>query len=479
MTIRPTAWLAFLLLPVLLLASTGGSLAADTSDPHPLFIEGYAGRVSCKPGEELSLHVSTTAPKFTVEIARLGAQREVVFTKADVAGRESPIPENASSHGCGWPAPLRLPIPAAWRSGYYQVRFRVRDNGGTFLHRGPRTAEGSCFFVLRPTEPGKDSRILLQLSTHTYNAYNNWGGFSLYAYNGRAGIQGHRVSFHRPPASQFPSWELPLVAWAEANGYSFDYAANSDLEFHPEDLAAYKLVLSVGHDEYWSTPMRDHLEAFIAKGGNVAFFSGNTCCWQVRSEDADSAVTCWKQRFLMDPVYPGGNHALLTTLWSHHLVNRPENRLTGVGFLHGGYHRSHGQFMDGKASYTVHHPEHWLFAGTGLERGAEFGGKDTIVGYECDGCEFETKDGLPVPTYRDGTPEGFTILASCPAKWHPDDAYFYDRFPPDRVGLAVLGTYTRGGTVVTAGSTDWAHGLRGNDPTVERITKNVLDTMGR
>ena len=479
MTIRPTAWLAFLLLPVLLLASTGGSLVADTSDPHPLFIEGYAGRVSCKPGEELSLHVSTTAPKFTVEIARLGAQREVVFTKADVAGRESPIPENASSHGCGWPALLTMPVPKDWKSGYYEVTLKAEDRGGKYVQRGRRDVESTCFFIVRAATPGANSKTLIQLSTNTYNAYNNWGGFSLYAYNGRAAIQGHRVSFHRPPASQFPSWELPLVAWAEANGYSFDYAANSDLEFHPEDLAAYKLVLSVGHDEYWSTPMRDHLEAFIAKGGNVAFFSGNTCCWQVRSEDADSAFTCWKQQFLMDPVYPGGNHALLTTLWSHHLVNRPENRLTGVGFLHGGYHRSHGQFMDGKASYTMHHPEHWLFAGTGLERGAEFGGKDTIVGYECDGCEFETKDGLPVPTYRDGTPEGFTILASCPAKWHPDDACFYDRFPPDRVGLAVLGTYTRGGTVVTAGSTDWAHGLRGNDPTVERITKNVLDTMGR
>ena len=479
MTIRPTAWLAFLLLPVLLLASTGGSLAADTSDPHPLFIEGYAGRVSCKPGEELSLHVSTTAPKFTVEIARLGAQREVVFTKADVAGRESPIPENASSHGCGWPALLTMPVPKDWKSGYYEVTLKAEDRGGKYVQRGRRDVESTCFFIVRAATPGANSKTLIQLSTNTYNAYNNWGGFSLYAYNGRAAIQGHRVSFHRPPASQFPSWELPLVAWAEANGYSFDYAANSDLEFHPEDLAAYKLVLSVGHDEYWSTPMRDHLEAFIAKGGNVAFFSGNTCCWQVRSEDADSAFTCWKQQFLMDPVYPGGNHALLTTLWSHHLVNRPENRLTGVGFLHGGYHRSHGQFMDGKASYTVHHPEHWLFAGTGLERGAEFGGKDTIVGYECDGCEFETKDGLPVPTYRDGTPEGFTILASCTATWHPDDASFYDRFPPDRVGLAVLGTYTRGGTVVTAGSTDWAHGLRGNDPTVERITKNVLDTMGR
>ena len=69
--------------------------------------------------------------------------------------------------------------------------------------------------------------------------------------------------------------------WAEENGYKIDYAVNSDLEFNPELLDYYRLVLSVGHDEYWSTPMRDNLEAFIADGGNVAFFSGNTCCWQV------------------------------------------------------------------------------------------------------------------------------------------------------------------------------------------------------
>ena len=468
-----------LILLFLLLASACGSVSADTSDPRPLFIEGYAGKESYKPGDEVSLHVSTTAPKFTVEIARLGAQREVVFTKAGVAGRECPIPENASSHGCNWPALLTVPVPADWKSGYYEVTLRAEDRGGKYVERGRRTVESTCFFIVRSATPGAKSKTLIQLSTNTYNAYNNWDGFSLYAYNGRAGVQGHRVSFHRPPASQFSQWVQPFVGWAEANGSRFDYAANSDLEFHPEDLSAYKLVLSVGHDEYWSTPMRDHLEAFIAKGGNVAFFSGNTCCWQVRSEDGGSAFTCWKQRCVMDPIYPTGDHSLLTTLWSHHLVERPENQLTGVGFLHGGFHRSHGQFMDGKAAYTVHRPEHWLFAGTGLERGSEFGGKDTIVGYECDGCEFEMKDGLPVPTHSDGTPEGFTILGSCPAKWHPEDALWYERFPKDRVGAAVLGTYTRGGIVVTAGSTDWAHGLRGKDPTVERITKNVLERLGQ
>ena len=98
-------------------------------------------------------------------------------------------------------------------------------------------------------------------------------------------------------------------------------------------------------------------------------------------------------------------------------MGRPENELTGVGFLFGGYHRSHDQFMDGSGAFTVHRPDHWIFGDTGVVQGDEFGGKDTVVGYECDGCEFTLVDGLPVPTHRDGTPESFVILATCPAKW--------------------------------------------------------------
>jgi hypothetical protein len=170
---------------------------------------------------------------------------------------------------------------------------------------------------------------------------------------------------------------------------------------------------------------------------------------------------------------------LLSTLWSHHLVGRPENQMTGVGFLWGGYHRSHGQFMDGPASYEVHRPEHWIFEGTQMKKGDRFGGKDTIVGYECDGCEMVWKDGVPEPTGADGTPKNLIILGSCPARWAPDDAFWYDRFPKDRVGAAVMGMYTRGGTVFTSGSTDWAHGLRGADPMVAQITRNILNKLGR
>ncbi len=444
-----------------------------------LYVEGYTGAVSYEPGDELNLHVSTAARTFKVTIRRIGAETQTVWEKSDIPGSEYPVPEMASSSGCDWPVALTIPIPANWKSGYYDVQLEVSDQGGRYYQRNARTAEGSCYFVLRPSDPGRDTSILLQLTTNTYNAYNNWGGSSLYAYNGRGKIQGNRVSFLRPPRSQFDKWELPFVKWAEEQGYVLDYAANLDLEQRPEILKRYRLVLSVGHDEYWSAQMRDSLEAFIGSGGNVAFFSGNTCCWQVRTEDSGTALTCWKENYHKDPVYPTGDHTFLASLWGHHLIDRPENEMTGVGFLYGGFHRSHGQFMDGSGAYTVHRPDHWVFEGTGLKRGDEFGGKDTIVGYECDGCELEWRDGLPYPTYRDGTPKTFTVLSTAPARWHPGDSEWYERWEIGRTGAACLGVYTRGGTVFTAATTDWSHGLRGADPIVVRITKNVLDRLSK
>ena len=444
---------------------------ADQQQPAAPFVLGYANKLSCFPGEEIAFHLSSSGASVRMIIERQGDTNETVFEKTEIACAAHPIPDRASSDGCNWPAALTITIPDDWKSGCYVATLILKTDD--------KETRSTLQFVVRSAEPGKNTKILLQLSTNTYNAYTNWGGHSLYAYHDRDGLQGHQVSFDRPQTSQYSNWELPFAKWAESNGYVIDYAVNSDLEFHPEILKHYRLVLSVGHDEYWSAPMRDNLEKYIADGGNVAFFSGNTCCWQVRSENNGRALTCWKQWYNVDPLFRKGDHKLLSTTWSHHLVGRPENQLTGVGFLWGGYHRSHGQFMDGPASFIVHRPEHWLFEGTDLKRDDRFGGKDTIVGYECDGCEMIWKDGLPFPTNRDGTPKSFTILGSCPAQWAPDDCLWYDQFPADRVGAAVLGIYTQGGTVVTTGSTDWAHGLKGNDPAVVRITRNVLDRLSK
>ncbi len=185
--------------------------------------------------------------------------------------------------------------------------------------------------------------------------------------------------------------------------------------------------------------MRDHLEAFIAGGGNVAFFSGNpAAAGPHRGQRAgpDLLETELQHR----PGLQTDDRRTLSTLWSSHLVKRPENSLTGVRVPVGRYHLSHGQFMDGKEPSRSTGPKHWIFAGTNLKRDEEFGAKHTIVGYECDGCELTWKDGLPSPTHKDGNPETFEVLATCPAKWEAGDCEWYDQWERGRVGNACLGS---------------------------------------
>ena len=75
------------------------------------------------------------------------------------------------------------------------------------------------------------------------------------------------------------------MAWAERSGLTVDVATNRDLEDHPDLLDRYRLVASVGHDEYWSWGMRDTMDAWVAAGGNWLILSGNTSFWQVRYGD--------------------------------------------------------------------------------------------------------------------------------------------------------------------------------------------------
>ena len=110
-------------------------------EPRPLFVEGYTGAVSYAPGEELALHLSSSARQVAVEITRLGGEAKLVW-KGDAQATERAVPENASSHGCLWPEAMTMKIPADWRSGYYHVTLRVRDGGGAWTQRNARTAEG-------------------------------------------------------------------------------------------------------------------------------------------------------------------------------------------------------------------------------------------------------------------------------------------------------------------------------------------------
>ena len=457
-----------------LLAAGIGNLSQASQYP----IEGYPDAQSFAPGDVINFHVSSEIERYHVTIERIGASNDRIWERDLDNGTKRPIPAEASSQGCGWPVSFSLTVPADWKSGYYEVFFGASDPHNTRQWLEGRTT----FFVIRAKNAGATAKILLQLTTNTYNAYDNFGGHSLYAFNSAGGKPGSKVSFSRPITSVAGEWEIPFIRWAERNGYDLEYAVNRDLEFRPELLDHYRLVLSVGHDEYWSTPMRDNIEKFVAKGGNLAFFGGNSLTWQVRFENDGREMVSWKERYREDPLYdPDAPDPLVSTLWRHPLVGSPENQLVGAGMMFGGMHRSHGQYMDGSGAFTVYRPEHWVFARTGLRQGDQFGATDHIVGYECDGCEHSFVDGRPVPTTRDGTPESFEILALAPASWPADEWQWYERRGGDRAGNACMGIHSvpGGGTVFTASTTGWAHGLRGNDPIVETITRNVLNRLSR
>jgi hypothetical protein len=479
-------------------------------------LEAYCWPRSVEPGETVAIHASTDLDGFSIEVARDGGNREVMWSGRGAAGRHA-VPEAASAVGCGWPAALEVPVGERWRSGYYAVALTSDDE------------RADAFFVVR-SRPQEAAPILMVLSTTTYDAYNDWGGSSFYT-------GGTQVSSERPLAPGFLvkpephrrkmqplpdrealwffgwaeplglsvwsggagwwNWERPFLHWAERNGFDVDVAISTDLEAHPDLLGDRRMFVSVGHDEYWSWGMRDRLDAFTATGGNAAIFSGNTCCWQVRFGDERRTMTAFKYGADEDPVLGTADERTLSGLWSDRRIGRPETSTTGLTFTRGGYSRYGLGVPRASGAYTVCRPDHWAFEGTRLRYGDAVGLADSIVAYEVDGCELTTGvDGLPTPTHADGAPETLQVLATAPARlWKRDEqptryanepgelehaaaAVFGEGWEANAHRLehnhAVLGAFTTpgGGTVFNAGVTDWAYGL--GDGTVAQITRNVL-----
>lgn len=244
-----------------------------------------------------------------------------------------------------------------------------------------------------------------------------------------------------------------MVRWLESSGYSLDYCTDFDL--HTEGgrlLAPYRMLVSAGHDEYWSAQMRTAVQTFTAGGGHAAFFAGNVAWWRV-AFDTPSSFARAKQ-------------------W-HEVPGQAENAMTGVSFRNGGERDRDDHPRP--VGYRVQHPDHWVYAGTGVRTGDVFGARleDYLVGYECDGADFDRSDleaGRDVvPTGADGTPTDFVILGVGDTRasgWGLGN------------GAATLGLFTPGGTVFTASTTDWPRVLTQGNPVVRQITRNVLDRLG-
>jgi hypothetical protein len=314
-------------------------------------------------------------------------------------------------------------------------------------------------FVVLPSTPGSGSKILLRIAFLTEQAYNATGGKSLYAFNslpsglpdGDESSRASQVSFDRPGA--VPGREVELIQWLEAEGISVEYCACIDLHTNPSLLSSYDCFVCSGHDEYWTKEMRDHVEIFLANGGNLIVLSGNTCYRQVRLEQSNRIVVFYKYAG-HDP-NPDNEYA--TVAFAEPPLNRPPNSFIGAGF-------TFGAFSGGPDSYTIRFPSHWVFGGISFPAGNP-PQTNAFMTYETDAAPFvDEPEGYPRVTGEEGTPLSYVVLASA-------DLRSWDGKP----GMATMGLFLRNGTVFNGGAIEWISNL--GDPVLSQVTRNVFQRL--
>ena len=469
-------------------ARPGTALWRLSNSATPTHIEGYASLTSVNRGERLLLFVNTADPSYTIDIYRMGwyggAGARLVLggiVRQSVTQPAATVDALTGLVECNWTDPYVLTVGQAakdgeWLSGVYLAKLTAVPSG----------AQSYIIFVVR--EDDRPSDFLFQSSVTTFQAYNNWGGKSLYDFNSTEGRRARQVSFNRPyapssnPAAAYgagagefmtntsvppsdPSsaagWEYNMVRWLEREGYDVTYSTNIDTHADPRLLSSHKVWLSVGHDEYWTWEMRLHVERAAQDGTNLSFMSGNTCYWQVRLEPSPRTqapfrtIVAYKDDALKeDPLAlddnPVNDH-LITTRWREPPVNRAEDALVGVMY--------DGNPVD--ADIVILDPAHWTMSGTGLRAGDRL---PRLLGYEADRVFAR-----PLP----GT-DRLDVLAESP----------YLSYGAPRIAHMTMKTMPNGAMVFSAGTIQWSWALDDFNapelrapslhPAAQQITRNVL-----
>ncbi len=249
-------------------------------------IQGFTTDISADQGGTVRFKIDTPSTNYRLDIYRMGyyggsgARRVATVQPSAALPQDQPDCLYESSTGltdCGnWAESASWAVPADAVSGIYFAKL-VREDG---------TAGSShVVFVVRDDDGGSD--LLFQTSDTTWQAYNDYGGNSLY--RGQPAGRAYAVSYNRPFVTRgccSEDWvfnaEYPMVRWIEANGYDVSYTTNVDTERRGGELQEHEAFLSVGHDEYWSAGMRANVEAARGAGVHLAFFSGNEVFWKTR-----------------------------------------------------------------------------------------------------------------------------------------------------------------------------------------------------
>ncbi|HEX6900080.1 MAG TPA: VCBS repeat-containing protein [Thermoanaerobaculia bacterium] len=265
-----------------------------------LGIQGFATEISVNRGETVYFKIKAPGvTSYRLDIYRLGYYGGNGARKIATLQPSAPLPQTQGA--CASDPTTGLIDCGNWQvSASWPGSQTANSVSGIYIAKAVRTDTGGAshiVFVVR--DDARNSDLLFQTSDTTWQAYNDYGGNSLYVgsvpppSDGRA----FKVSYNRPfttrvssPGSWLLRSEYPMVRWLEANGYDVTYFTGVDSDRYGDLIKNHKVFLSVGHDEYWSRTQRDKVEAARASGVNLAFFSGNEVFWKTRWEPSSFGV---------------------------------------------------------------------------------------------------------------------------------------------------------------------------------------------
>ncbi|MDQ6946490.1 MAG: hypothetical protein M3256_09500 [Actinomycetota bacterium] len=382
-------------------------------------IEGYANRTSVDIGDRVTLYVSTIAPTFRVEAYRMGfyqglGGRLVDTVPETIGSRQAPpsFTPGTNMIEAKWQPSLSM-LTTGWPEGEYLFKLIASTGQQQYVPLTVRNDRGGAAYMIID-------------AVTTWQAYNLWGDYSLYAgKNGSFDQRSRVVSFDRPylfgdGAANFLDLEYPAVSLMESLGLDVTYMTSVDVHEQPELLLSHRAVFSMGHDEYYSLAMRDGLQSARDKGVNLAFLGANAIYRHIRFGPSplgpDRHEIDYKSTH-EDPLY-GKNNADVTVNWRDPPNSNPESQI--IGNLY--------QCNPVKADMVIVDPSNWLFEGTGAFAGQRL--PDVVA------SEYDRYD----PSFAG--PANVEILTHSPLRCHgkPDfaDATYYTA--PSGAGVFASGT---------------------------------------
>ena len=423
-------------------------------------IEGYADRTSASPGDTVTLFVATGAETWWAEVYRMGwyggKQARLIWRSdprpASWQWTMSSDPESRMVRA-RWTPRLAFTVGDDWPSGAYLVKLSTSTGTASYVPLTIRRDDASA-------------NLLFVGAVTTWQAYNPWGGRSLYKdfETGRESDRSMVVSFDRPyalayqwGAADFLTHELPLLSLIEEMGLDVAYATSIDLHTAGLDpvstdalLRGRTAVLSPGHDEYYSRGMRRTLEQARRRGINLAFFGANAVYRHVRLEPSDEGAPFRQMANYRvssrDPLAEE-NPALATVQWRNPPLRNPENALVGVQYFAAGVDEP----------MVIVDPAAWCFAGVDLGGSRYLG---DLVTVEADGLG---------PKYSE--PASLQVLASSPVAYRGATYRHAMTYYTTSRGAGVFETGTIG-WVLALDAERW--GDRRVTSVVRGVTANVL-----